>query len=174
MEQFKVKKEHLTGQIKDFPLYIVQRMVDEQVLQGNLSNPLVFAFSKISCKSTGGFDWEGSALGHDLWNRVINHKCFDLIPKPEKPKGKPKAGTTPALTPNEIIKAMLDKGMTVWACISDISYDDARDNVGHYAYHVTGYDVGNNFPVRLRDPFGWKWAVPVDLTTMTEITEIPE
>lgn len=172
MEQFKVKKKHLTGQIKDFPKHVVQRMVDEQVLQGNKADPSVFAFSKVSCQSTGGFDWEGSALGHDLWVKVINHKCFDLIPKPTKPKGKPKAGTTPALTPNEIVRAMLAKGMTVWAVVSDMSYDLARENLNKYVHHITGYVEGREYPMTTAKG-DWKYAVPINTATMTEITEMP-
>ena len=42
---------------------------------------------------------------------------------------------------------MLDKGMVVWACISDKSYNDARDNIGHYAYRITKYDEDNHYPV---------------------------
>ena len=172
MKQFKIKKKHLTDEIKDFPKHVVQQMVGEQVLQGNKANPSVFAFSKISCKSNGGFDWEDSALGHDLWNKVINNKCFDLIPKPEKPKGKPKAGTTPALTPNEIIKAMLDKGMTVWAVVSDASYDEARSRMGNFAYHIVEYNAAEAYSFRTASSV-WKYAVPVDTATMTEITEMP-
>lgn len=154
MEKFKVKKKHLVGEIKDFPKHIVQLMVDEQVNQGNVANPNVFATNVHATNSTGGFTWPATYLGHDLWADVINRKKFHLIPKPKKPVGhvhakamrkyaddsmtserpwelwemrvegepwkpmftnpkwytgtkyrrKSEADTTPALTPNEIIK----------------------------------------------------------------------
>ena len=221
MEKFKVKKKHIVGELKGFPKHIVQRMVDEQVNQGNEADPSVFTNCIYADKNSGGFSWHATELGHSAWSSVIKRREFDVIPKPkghvhaklmkqyakdamtnEKPwelwevrisagaswlpihnnpqwysdceyrrKSEAVAVPTP-VTPNEIIRAMLAKGMDVWACISDISYDDARDKVGHYVYHVTGYDVGSNFPVRMRE-VGWKWAVPVDLNTMTEITELP-
>ena len=226
----KVKKKQLSGKIADFPLHLVQRMVDEQVKQGNIADPRVFAYMPSANKVEDGFDWDKTDEGDKFWSNVIRFKCFDLIPKPEKPKGHAHAkamrqyakdakrsekpwenwefqvagdakwysfGTHPNWcvttqyrrksdnqakptpdekeqpTPNEIVQAMLAKGMEVWASMSDESYDDARDRIGHYAYRVAEYDVGSNFPVRTRD-VGWKWAVPVDLTTMTEITEMPE
>lgn len=35
MERYIVKPEELKGEIKDFPIEVVQRMVDYQVEQGN-------------------------------------------------------------------------------------------------------------------------------------------
>ena len=72
-----------------------------------------------------------------------------------------------------LIQHMLDKGMNVWVCMSDDSYDAARAKIGRYAYRITGYDADNNYPVRDK-PFGWKYAVPIDTATMTEIMEVPK
>ena len=74
-------------------------------------------------------------------------------------------------TPNEIIQHMLAKGMDVWVCMSDISYDSARANIGRYVYRITKYDPDNIYPVRTKD-LGWKYAIPIDIATMTEITEV--
>ena len=68
---------------------------------------------------------------------------------------------------------MLAKGMDVWVCMSDTSYDAARVKIGRYAYHISGYDADNNFPVRGKG-VGWKYAVPIDTATMTEITGVPK
>ena len=68
---------------------------------------------------------------------------------------------------------MLDKGMVVRVCGSDKSYDEARANIGRYVYRVTRYDADSNYPVRTGDA-GWKYAVPIDTATMTEITEVIE
>ena len=160
MEKFKVGKKNLTGEIADFPKRVVQAMVDEQVRQGNPADPSVFSRRRYTGKDEGGFTWIESALGNS-WSDIIQGKKFHLIPKREKPRTE--------ATPHEIIQHMLDKGMAVWACVSDKSYDDARANIGRYAYHIISYDADNDYPVRRGNGVGWKYAIPID-TTMTEIT----
>ena len=175
MEKFKVKKKHLTGEIADFPKRVVQAMVDEQVRQGNPANPIVFAGERVAGKSQGGFTWTESALGY-YWSDIIREKKFHLIPKREKPREKPRcsdSATRTEATPHEIIQHMLDKGMDVWVCMSDDSYDAARAKIGLYAYRIARYDADNDYPVRGRG-VGWKYAVPINTATMTEITEVPK
>ena len=167
MKQFKVKRKHLTGQIKDFPRRVVQSMVDEQVRQGNPADPSVFARERTACKRRGGFTWIKSALGNS-WADIIRGKEFHLIPKREKPRCSDSTTRTEA-TPHEIIQHMLDKGMAVWASLSDKSYGEARDNIGYYAYRVTRYDADKPYPVQTRYA-SWKYAIPIDTATMTEIT----
>ena len=171
MKQFKVKKKHLTGEIADFPRRVVQAMVDEQVRQGNPANPSVFTRAPAACKRKGGFTWIESALGNS-WADIIWGKHFHLIPKREKPRCPDSAPRTEA-TPHEIIQHMLDKGMAVWACVSDKSYDDARANIGRHAYRVTRYSTDGCYPVWTWYA-GWKYAIPIDTATMTEITGVPK
>ena len=171
MEKFKVKKKHLTGEIADFPKRVVQAMVDEQVRQGNPADPSVFSNWCVAGKSNGGFDWMETAQGYS-WREIILYKKFHLIPKREKPRCPDSAPRTEA-TPHEIIQHMLDKGMVVWASMSDKSYDEARDKIGYYAHRVTQYDADSGFPVHTRYAL-WKYAVPIDIATMTEITEVPK
>ena len=171
MKQFKVKRKHLTGEIADFPKRVVQAMVDEQVRQGNPADPSVFARKRIACKREGGFTWMKTAPGYS-WPEIILYKKFHLIPKREKPRCPDSAPRTEA-TPHEIIQHMLDKGMAVWVCGSDKSHDAARANIGQDVYRVTRYDADCNYPVRTGD-VGWKYAIPIDIATMTEITEMPK
>ena len=171
MEKFKVKKKHLIGQISDFPRRVVQAMVDEQVRQGNPANPIVFAGERVAGKSQGGFTWTESALGN-YWSDIIRGKQFHLIPKREKPRC-PDSATRTEATPHEIIQHMLDKGMAVWACGSDKSYGDARANIGRCAYRVTEYYTDGYYPVWSQED-GWKYAIPIDTATMTEITGVPK
>ena len=171
MEKFKVKKKHLTGDIADFPKRVVQAMVDEQVRQGNPANPSVFARDICACEQEGGFSWHESTLGFS-WVEIIRKKKFHLIPKREKPRCPDSAPRTEA-TPHEIIQNMLDKGMDVWACVSDTSYGEARDRIGRHASRVARYDADKPYPVQTRY-VGWKYAVPIDIATMTEITEVPK
>ena len=160
MKKFKVKKKHLTGEIADFPRRVVQAMVDEQVRQGNPADPSVFAGACATSKSEGGFSWYASTMGFS-WIEIIQEKKFYLVPKKQ------------SVEPNAIIQNMLDKGMVVWVCVSDNSYDDARANIGYYVHRVMQYDADNNYPV-LTLYTDWKYAVPIDTATMTEITEVPK
>ncbi len=75
--------------------------------------------------------------------------------------------------PHAIIQNMLDKGMDVWACMSLQSHDEARDRIGYYVHRVAQYDADSDYPVQTRYS-SWKYAVPVNLVTMTEITEVPK
>ena len=106
------------------------------------------------------------------WPEIILYKKFHLIPKREKPRCPDSAPRTEA-TPHEIIQHMLDKGMAVWVCGSDKSYDEARANIGRYVYRVTRYDADNYYQVCTRYAV-WKYAIPIDTATMTEITEVIE
>ena len=168
MEKFKVTKKHLIGEIADFPKRVVQAMVDEQVRQGNPADPSVFSVRRTACKDYGGFTWIESALGHGSWADIILYREFHLIPKRAKPRC-PDSATRTEATPHEIIQHMLDKGMVVWASMSDKSYDEARDKIGYYAYRVTQYDTDKLYPVQTLYA-RWKYAVPIDTATMTEIT----
>ena len=168
IEKFKVKKKHLIGEIAGFPKRVVQAMVDEQVRQGNPANPIVFAGERVAGKSQGGFTWIESALGN-YWSDIIRGKKFHLIPKREKPS----LTSDIRVEPNAIIQNMMAKGMDVWASMSDNSYDEARDRIGRYAYRVTQYDADKHYPVQTWYA-GWKYAIPIDTATMTEITEVPK
>ncbi len=75
--------------------------------------------------------------------------------------------------PHAVIQNMLDKGMDVWACLSIQSHDEARDRIGYYASRITGYDADSDYPVQTRYS-SWKYAIPIDTATMTEITEVPK
>ena len=172
MKQFKVKRKHLTGEIADFPRRVVQAMVDEQVRQGNPANPSVFSIKCTAGKNQGGFNWHESILGRDAWVGIIPWKKFYLIPKREKPRCPDSAPRTEA-KPHEIIQHMLDKGMAVWVCVSDESYDAARANIGYHANRVTRYSTDGYYPVWTWHA-SWKYAIPIDTATMTEITGIPK
>ena len=49
---------------------------------------------------------------------------------------------------------------------------EARADIG-YAYRVTRYNTDNYYPVWTWYA-GWKYAIPIDTATMTEITELPK
>ena len=174
MKKFKVKKKHLTGEIADFPKRVVQEMVDEQVRQGNPADPSVFARWRTSGKDAGGFTWIESTMGFS-WAEIIREKKFHLVPKRQSiaPEMAGSPNSDERVEPHEIIQHILAKGMDVWACMSDDSYDAARVKIGRSVNRVTKYGADSDYPVQTRY-VSWKYAVPVNILTMTEITEVPK
>ena len=75
--EYKVKQEYLVGEIKDFPIEVVQRMVEEQVKQGNKADISVFQKSANSGHIEGGFLWIYTSEGFYFWYKVIVGKNFD-------------------------------------------------------------------------------------------------
>lgn len=92
MENYKVKQEDLIGQLKGFPIEVVQAMVDEQVRQGNDYDVSVFQICADSCGSEYGFDWCYSKESTVFWEEVImEHKFnvfFEKYPQQEQPQQK--------------------------------------------------------------------------------------
>ena len=76
MKEYKVKTEDLIGEIKDFPIEVVQKMVDYQVEQGNKADITEFQIRNYSYISLGGFSWGNTVEGFDFWDDVINDKKF--------------------------------------------------------------------------------------------------
>jgi hypothetical protein len=72
-----VEQSDLVGEIKYFPIEVVQEMVNEQVRQGNNADASVFAKKATSVRSC--FDWDKSKLGWKFWNEVIEMYNFDLF-----------------------------------------------------------------------------------------------
>jgi hypothetical protein len=109
---YKVKQEDLVGQLLDFPIEVVQKMVERQVEQGN--KPDVTIFQK-DCRATrldGGFTWEPIIEGDGFWYSVIAQKRFDQFferyPKGSLSKkvyiwGHPTKG-------NKVIEALKERG----------------------------------------------------------------
>ena len=74
MKEYKVKKEDLIGDIKNFPIEVVQKMVDYQVEQGYKADVTKFQI----CKKYG-FLWFKSKEGQEFWESVIVDMNFDLF-----------------------------------------------------------------------------------------------
>ena len=71
-----VTHEDLVGEISNFPLHVVQMMVNNQVAQGNTANVKIFQNKKDTSKRFGGFDWSKTPQGTKYWNKAINFGCF--------------------------------------------------------------------------------------------------
>lgn len=77
MEKYIVKPEDLKEKIKDFPLEVVQRMVNCHIEQyGEIDLKDIISASVIP---EGLFEWSKTQEGLEFWNDVINHKNFDLF-----------------------------------------------------------------------------------------------
>ena len=74
---YKVKKSDLKGQIKDFPIEVVQKMVEKQVHQGNKADVKVFQVNADSCWD--GFEWARTIEGDSFWRNVIYQADFPLF-----------------------------------------------------------------------------------------------
>lgn len=86
-EQIVEEKSTYGGEIADFPIEIVEKMLEYQVLQGNPRDVSVFEKCNVNSRRGFGFDWETTDDGHYFWNDVINNKnfalFFDRYPKKE-------------------------------------------------------------------------------------------
>ena len=74
---YKVKKSDLKGQIKDFPIEVVQKMVEKQVHQGHKADVKVFQVNADSCWD--GFEWARTIEGDSFWRNVICQADFPLF-----------------------------------------------------------------------------------------------
>lgn len=67
------------GELSEFPLAIVQKMIDRQVMQGNSANVEVFQADTTATRMDGGFEWEDSPEGWDFWDKVITCMEFNVF-----------------------------------------------------------------------------------------------
>jgi len=72
--EYKVEQEDLVGEIKDFPIEVVQKMV-ERCLEENEVNII----TKLQISRLDGFTWRNSIEGYDFWDEVICWKNFNLF-----------------------------------------------------------------------------------------------
>ena len=84
-EANKVTAADLKGEIKNFPLHVVQAMCDEQVRQGNPFSPAVFQSQREADLTHGGFDWLQSELGQETWDAIIFKRAFHRMPAAAHP-----------------------------------------------------------------------------------------
>lgn len=84
---FKIEKADLVGEIKDFPIEVVEKMIEEQVKQGNYPNVKVFQKNATADAENGGFSWFICEDDYDFWLEVIDGDNFDLFFEkyPKKP-----------------------------------------------------------------------------------------
>lgn len=75
---FNVEKSDLVGDIENFPIEVVEKMVEEQVKQGNKPDVEVFQRCAIAGAELGGFDWI-KTKDPLFWTMVIDGRNFELF-----------------------------------------------------------------------------------------------
>ena len=109
---YKVKQEDLVGQLLNFPIEVVQKMVERQVEQGNEPDVTIFQYECRAPLLEGGFTWGSTIEGSAFWTRVISFEKFDEFfkryPKVSPSKkvyiwGHPTKG-------NKVIEALKERG----------------------------------------------------------------
>lgn len=66
-----VTEQDLKGKIANFPIEVVQKMVDYQEEQKRKADPSVFADNLLA-----GFTWSKTPEGAIWWNDIITHRNF--------------------------------------------------------------------------------------------------
>lgn len=79
MNTYKVEQSDLIGAIEDFPIEVVEKMIEHQVEQGN--KPDVKAFRRFAANDAkgGGFTWENTIEGELFWDKVIGNRNFNVF-----------------------------------------------------------------------------------------------
>ena len=72
-------KTEFKGELKRFPVEVVEKMLERQVEQGNPKDVSVFEKNRTEDKSEGGFDWWVTPEGDDFWYMVIDMEDFDFF-----------------------------------------------------------------------------------------------
>lgn len=76
---FGLTEEDLIGFIKGFPIGVVVRMLEEQVLQGNNADVKVFQSNNEALREDNGFDWIKTEDKLYFWQTVVRRQDFDLF-----------------------------------------------------------------------------------------------
>lgn len=78
---YTVQYSDLIGSITEFPIEVVQKMVERSTEQERWFDDVGMRTFQVNVSSSGrgGFNWGASPEGHSFWSRVIEHKRFDLF-----------------------------------------------------------------------------------------------
>lgn len=131
---FKVEQSDLVGAIKDFPIVLVEKMIEEQVKQGNKADVEVFQKNASTDAEDGGFDWDKTNDDIDFWQEVIGEGNFDLFFEKYPKKAKLVYIVGDSEIGENIIKTLEKNGG-----INEHNYKGDRDDVLYYI------EPNNNF-----------------------------
>lgn len=75
----KITEKDLIGQIKGFPIEVVNKMIEYQIEAGNRASVEVFQRKPNAGKDLGGFNWLDTPEGVDFWEDIICEHDFNLF-----------------------------------------------------------------------------------------------
>ena len=75
----KITQKDLIGDLKDFPIEVVEKMLDYQYKQMGKKDISVFQNDRYGGKVDKGFVWGNTIEGHNFWRDVISRKEFDVF-----------------------------------------------------------------------------------------------
>lgn len=75
----KITQKDLIGDLENFPIEVVEKMLQRQYEQVNKIDISVFQEYKRSDVQRNGFHWADTIEGHGFWYSVINEEKFDLF-----------------------------------------------------------------------------------------------
>lgn len=75
----KVTTKDLIGDLKNFPIEVVEKMLEKQYKQTGERNIILFQEYRCSDTQRGGFSWYDTIEGLDFWENVIRYKKFDVF-----------------------------------------------------------------------------------------------
>lgn len=76
---FKVEKSDLVGGIENYPIEVVEKMIEEQVRQGNEPDVEVFQRFFAADVECGGFNWEDAEDGYRFWQQILEADNVDVF-----------------------------------------------------------------------------------------------
>ena len=77
--KFGLKESDLIGDIKNFPIEIVEKMLERQKGCNNEIDVTIFQKSRTKDFYNGGFRWNFTIEGYEFWKNVIFKKKFDVF-----------------------------------------------------------------------------------------------
>ena len=137
----KITQKDLIGDLENFPIEVVEKMLVEQFKNLGKTDIAVFQYNRNDAKK--GFCWENSADGHDFWNDVIRGKKFDVFferyPKryPLHPKSKAVYIRGDANNGANVIKELESRGG-----INKWDYTGSANEMLYFIDPVTNYISG--------------------------------
>ena len=74
-----VTTKDLIGDLKNFPIEVVEKMLQKQYKQINKIDITVFQNNKNAEDGYGGFNWGSTIEGYEFWSKVIRYEKFDVF-----------------------------------------------------------------------------------------------
>ena len=75
----KITKKDLIRELENFPIEVVEKMLQKQYKQANKIDISVFQKNRCSDIQHDGFRWEDTIEGHEFWSKVIRYEKFDVF-----------------------------------------------------------------------------------------------